>query len=312
MQASSQSQPVISIGMPVFNCASTIAQAISSILNQTFRDWELLILDDGSTDNTVDIAACFDDPRIILKKGRENRRLPTRLNECVNWASGKYFARMDGDDIAYPGRLERQLGFLLRHPDVDLVGGWVVVFRNDGTAFGARRSPLTHEEICAHPWCGIPLAHPTWMGRTEWFVRNEYRADALRMQDQELLFRTCQYSRFATVPEIVLGYREDSLSLSKILLARRDMCKMIVRVAREQHRFTTAVLGFIGLVFKGLVDTIAVCTGLKYHLLRHRAAAISAEEKIEWHTVWDQVLCSSGNLGVGRKLLNDATVSTPV
>jgi glycosyltransferase involved in cell wall biosynthesis len=300
--------------MPVFNCAATIAQAISSILNQTFKDWELLIIDDGSTDNTIDIAACFDDPRIILTKGGENKRLPTRLNECVNWARGKYFARMDADDIAYPGRLECQLDFLLSHPDVDLVGGWVVVFRNDGTVFGARRGPLTHEQICAHPWKGIPMAHPTWIGKAEWFRRNPYDTPRQKFdtQDQDLLLRSHQKSRFAIVPEIVLGYREDSLSLSKILLARRDTCKTMVRIAREEHRFTTAALGIIGLVFKGLVDTIAVCTGLKYHLLRHRASAISAEEEIEWHTVWDQVRRSSSNLGVGRKLLNDASVSTPV
>ena len=289
MQTSSQSQPMISIGMPVFNCADTVALAICSILNQTLADWELLIIDDGSTDNTLKIVALFDDPRIIVTHGENNKGLPDRLNECVSKARGKYFARMDGDDIAYPERLKCQLEFLQSHLDVDLVGGWLVVFRKDGTAFGVRRGPLIHEQIGAHPWKVIPIAHPTWLGKTEWFLRNQYRSDAFRNQDQDLLLRTHLKSRFAIVPEIVLGYREESLSLSKILLARRDMCKTMIRIASEQHRFVTAILGIASLIFKGMVDTIAIGTGLKYRLLRYRAFTIGTEEQREWNTVWEQV-----------------------
>ena len=109
--------------MPVFNCASTIAQAISSILNQTFKEWELLIIDDGSIDNTLKIALSFDDPRITVTKGTGNQRIAKRLNELACTAKGKFFARMDGDDIAYPRRLQSQLEYLQSHPEVDLVGG---------------------------------------------------------------------------------------------------------------------------------------------------------------------------------------------
>ena len=269
--------------MPVFNCAGTVAQAICSILNQTVEDWELLIIDDGSTDNTLEIAASFDDPRISVTRGEENKGLPARLNECVSRARGKYFERMDQDDIAYPGRLQH---------------------------------PLTHEQICAHPWNSIPMAHPTWMGKLEWFRRNPYRTDAPRQkfdtQDQDLLLRTHQKSRFAIVPEIVLGYRENSLSLSKILYARRDMCKTMVRVAREQHMFTTAALGIVGLIAKALVDTLAISTGLKYHILPHRATAIRGEEEIEWRTVWEQVRLTSDRLLADHKSLPNTSQSAAV
>jgi hypothetical protein len=312
IEGSSQSHPIVSIGMPVFNGARTIAYAIRSILNQTFESWELLVIDDGSTDNTSEIAASFDDPRIIVTRGEENMGLPARLNECVSRARGKYLARMDGDDIAYPGRLKCQLEFLQSHPEVDLAGGWVVVFHNDGPAIGARRGSLTHEQICAHPWKGISMAHPTWMGKSEWFRLNQYRTDAPRTQDQDLLLRTYRKSRFATVPEIVLGYREESLSLSKILLARRDMCKTMVRIASEQHMFATAALGILGLVAKALVDTLAISTGLKYHILQHRAAAIRDEEKIEWRTVWEQVKVTSDRLLADHKYLPNTSQSTEV
>lgn len=312
MQSPSQDQPVVSIGMPVFNGARTIAQSICSILNQTVEDWELLIIDDGSTDNTYEIAASFDDPRIIVTRGEDNKGLPARLNECVSRARGTYFARMDGDDIAYPGRLQHQLEFLQNHSEVDLVAGWVVVFRNDGAVYGVRRGPLTHEQICAHPWKGISMAHPTWMGKAGWFRCNPYRTDAPRTQDQDLLFSTYQKSRFAIVPEIVLGYREDSLSLSKILLARKDMYKMMIRISFEQHKFTTAALGIGTLIAKGLVDTLAISTGLKYHILQHRASAIRCEEEAEWRTVWESVRLAAEEFMTNRKSVSHLPESTAI
>lgn len=312
MQTSSSRQPIVSIGMPVFNCATTVAQAICSILNQTFEDWELLIVDDGSTDATHEISASFDDSRIVVIRGEENEGLPTRLNECVSMARGKYFARMDGDDIAYPSRLKCQIEFLESHAEVDLAGGWVVVFCDHGAAFGVRRGPLTHELICAHPWRVIPMVHPTWIGKTEWFQRNPYRTDAPRTQDQDLLLRSHRESRFAIVPKIVLGYREESLSLSKILLARRDMVKTMIRIAIEQHRFATAALGIAALLFKGMVDTIAICTGLKYRLLRYRALAIRPEEKKEWQSVWEQGRLSFNRLESGKTVLANPSPGSEV
>ena len=183
--------------MPVFNCAGTIKEAICSILNQTFRDWELLIIDDGSTDNTLENALSFDDPRITVTKGGVNKRIAARLNECVSMARGRFFARMDGDDIAYPGRLECQLEYLHTHPKVDLVAGWVVVFRGDGKILGARRGLLTHEQMWAHPWKGVLMPHSTWMGRIEWFRHNHYRTGTA-VEDQDLLFRG--FTRRAALP----------------------------------------------------------------------------------------------------------------
>ena len=287
-QTSFQRQPLVSIGMPVFNCAGTIAQAISSILTQTFQDWELLIIDDGSTDNTMEIAASFEDPRIIVTRGDDNKRLPTRLNECIDSAKGRFFARMDGDDIAYPGRLQCQVDYLQNHHEVDLVGGWVVVFRSDGTAFGARRGRLTHEQMWAHSWKGVLMAHSTWMGKIEWFRLNHYRAVAAS-EDQELLFRTYQKSRFANVPQVVLGYREDRLSLPYLLLQRWHLCKHIVRNESQKGRFTSASLCIVDQATKGLAETVAILTGLNHRMLRRRAMPIHEDEAREWRTVWEEV-----------------------
>ena len=311
MQISSHYQPAVSVGMPVFNCAGTIAQAISSILNQTFDDWELLIIDDGSTDNTVEIAKSFDDPRIIVTRGGANKRLPARLNECISSAKGRFFARMDGDDIAYPGRLQCQLEYLQSHQAVDLVGGWVVVFRDDGTAFGAVRGPLSHEHICAHPWKGMTVAHSTWMGKIEWFRRNRYPTVAAS-EDQELLFRTYQKSRFANVPTIVLGYREDTLPLRYHLIQQWYVSKSIIRNASQQGRLMSAGVGIVRQVAKGVIYTFAICTGLKYHVLRHRARALRNDEDRDWRSVWEQVRSTVDKFGARHLALSDLSQNTSV
>jgi hypothetical protein len=288
MQITSRRPPIVSIGMPVFNCSSTLAQAISSILNQTFNEWELLIIDDGSTDNTVEIALSYDDPRIIVTKGNGNQRIARRLNQLVCKSKGKFFARMDGDDIAYPRRLQCQLEYLQSHPEVDLVGGWVVVFRNDGTALGARRGILTHEQMWSQPWKGVLMPHPTWMGRTKWFRDNPYRTGR-ESEDQDLLFRTYHKSRFATVPETVLGYREDRLSLPYLLSMRWYCCQSIVASAIRQRRLRNAALCIVAEVAKGMTEAVAICTGLNHRMLRRRAMPMEENEALEWQSVWQEV-----------------------
>jgi glycosyltransferase involved in cell wall biosynthesis len=310
IQTSSQSQPLVSIGMPVYNCAGTVAQAICSILNQTLIDWELIIIDD-STDNTLEVIASFADPRIVVTKGDGKKGLPVRLNECISKAKGKFFARMDGDDIAYPGRLQSQLEYLQNHSEVDLVGGWMVVFRSDGTVVGTRRGPLTHEQICEHSWKGIAMAHPTWMGRIEWFRRNGYHI-VIASEDQELLSRTYQNSQFANIPQVVLGYREDRLSLPYLLFQRWYNCKRIVRAAYQERRLIRVVRPLVGEGAKGLLDTIAIVTGLKYHVLRHRARAIHSNEEAEWRSVWKQIRLTSDRLLTDRKCLSNSSQSTTI
>src|ERR1700684_408305 len=104
--------PVITIAMPFYNSAATLELAIRSLLNQSYGDFELLLCDDGSDDQGLAIARSFEDPRLICWSDGRRLRLAARLNECIDRARGRYLARMDADDIAYPDRLERQMAFL--------------------------------------------------------------------------------------------------------------------------------------------------------------------------------------------------------
>jgi glycosyltransferase involved in cell wall biosynthesis len=281
--------PLVTIGMPVRNCSATVAEAIASILNQTLEDWELAVVDDGSQDATAEVVRRFADPRIRLFEDKTNRGLPVRLNEIVRKATSKFFARMDGDDVAYPGRLLQQVQFLERHSAVDLVGGATVVFDNDGEAMGVRRGPEKHDRICAGPLSGFPIAHPTWLGHTEWFLRHPYPEDALLMEDWALLFCAYRQSTLANLQEVVLGYREVSLSMRKLTGARWNKCRFLVKLGRADGSYEDAFSESGRQAAKLMIDALALGTGLNYRLLKHRVPPASRAEIEEWHEVRDAV-----------------------
>jgi len=279
--------PPVSIAMPVFNCERTLATAIRSILNQTFEDFTLLLLDDGSTDRSLEIAQSFVDSRVRIFADGMHRGIASRLNQAISLSRGKYFARMDSDDVSYPDRLALQMEFLSQHPEIDLLGGGVLVFGPDGEALGTRRCVISHKQICERPWRGFLLAHPTWMGKTEWFRSHLYHDDVLRGEDQDLLFRSHESSRFAALPEIIVGYREGHLSLKNLLRGRTYFVKCVVRDATEKGKYFIAGAAILEQALKGLVDCFAIYTGLNYKILRHRALPIGEEEKQRWAQVWN-------------------------
>lgn len=281
---------MLSIGMPVCNCEDTIRFALESLVSQTWNDWELIVLDDGSTDQTLKIIRQYNDPRIFLVADGKKMGLPARLNQTISLSRGKYFARMDGDDIAYPQRFEKQITYLHRNTDVDLVGSAVVVFDDKGNPLGKRYDVEHHNQVCERPHAGFPMAHPTYLGYLEWFKKYYYNARLKKAQDQDLLLRSYRYSRFANVPEIQLGYREERLNLKKILLSRWYFSRALVKeFFGQQHSVSRTIQAVAGQAAKGCVDTIAVFTRLHYHLLRHRARPLSAEEKLTWCQLWDRI-----------------------
>lgn len=214
------SEALVSIGMSVFNEGDTLELSLRSILNQTYDRWELIIVDDGSSDATAEIIASFDDPRIVRISDGYNRGLPIRLNQAVAIAKGKYFARMDADDLSFPDRLEKQVAYLDAHPEIDLLGTGALAVDDNYALIGKFRVSQTHEEICARPWDGITLPHPSWMGKTEWFKAHPYDASMRRAQDQFLLINAHQVSRYACLLEPLLAYRVDRPSLKSMLKKR--------------------------------------------------------------------------------------------
>ena len=281
-------KPLVSIGMPVYNCQETIKVSINSILLQTYENWELILIDDGSRDDTLSILQNYCDPRIKVLSDGVNKNLPNRLNEAISLSRGKYFARMDGDDIAYPERLAAQVEYLENHPEVDLLATNIIAIDENNHPTGGFAPIESHEEICRRPWAGFPMTHPTWMGRLEWFRTHKYRPEALRTEDTDLMLRTFDTSRFAKLPEVMLGYRVGSLSLKKILPGRYYTSVSLINKALNSKKYLYA-LGVIEQAAKAAVDIFAVGTGLNFKLLKHRVGKpISMAEQVKWQSVWEQ------------------------
>ena len=281
--------PEVAILMPVLNAERTLAAALASIRAQTFSDWEVLLVDDGSEDRSLQIAAetAAADRRIRVVPGDGRRGLSVRLNQLIDITGSPLFARMDADDIAYPQRLERQVAYLRDHPQVDLVGTAMIVFGVDGRAIGKRAAPLGHREICARSLAGFRLFHPTWLGRAEWFRHHRYSERALRCEDQELLYRSHHTSVFANIDKPLLGYREEKLILRNLLAGRLNWTRTIGgRLWRDGHR-GHALQVAVSQSAKASVNAIAIGTGLGHRLLPQRAGRMSLQEMKEWREVWE-------------------------
>ncbi len=147
--------------MSVYNGEKYLREAIDSILGQTFKDFEFLIIDDGSTDSSVEIIRSYADPRIRLIQNEENIGLSRSLNKGLKLARGEYIARMDADDISLPRRLAAQVGLLDKQPDIGLVGTSIQLIDCDGERMHVHRVPTTHAQILWALCFTTPLAHPS-------------------------------------------------------------------------------------------------------------------------------------------------------
>jgi len=280
-------QPLVTVLVPARNAQRTLALALRSVIAQSYPHWELLVLDDGSSDATVAIAKGFGDGRIRVLGDGAWLGLAARLNQGIDAARGALLARLDADDVAFPERLARQVQFLRAHPEVDLVGASAIVFGDDGQPYGRFPAPLTHAQICRRPWSGFYLPHPTWMGRIEWFRRFRYRPEQDRAaQDQDLLLRSFRASTFANLPETLIGYRQHELSWKKFARGRVQWVRAVLREARLRHAWGAMIAVPAVQLAKAAYESAAIASGLGRRLLRHRALPLPEQEREHWERVW--------------------------
>lgn len=278
--------PLVSVVMPVHNGARTVATAMRSILWQTLSEWELILVNDASTDETGAILSGFRDSRIQVIDERRQKGLAARLNQSLDHARGKYVARMDADDVSYPERFERQVRYLESHPDVDLLGHGAVLFKGEGEVIGLYPTAQSHEEICRRPWWGFPLAHPTWMGKRSWFLRERYDEQLAKGQDQELLLRAWRTSQFASLAECLLGYRIERISVMKSARGRLAYCRRLLAEASDFASFVCAVKG-VGVHSVALArDLVLDATGLVGEKARWSYRSTDQATKEQWHSLW--------------------------
>lgn len=202
---------MISVIMPVYNGERYLRDAIDSILRQTYPYFELIIIDDGSTDGSAEIIHSYNDNRIVYLKNDNNCGIAGSLNKALHCAKGEYIARMDCDDIAHPRRLEIQLKIMQRNPKIGMCGSWVRYF---GESTGLMTFPVKSDNIKAFLIFRNAFAHPSVMIRKS-VLRNHqlaYDQTAL-LEDYDLWIRVSQYTELYNTPRVLLQYRVVNTSL---------------------------------------------------------------------------------------------------
>ena len=204
--------PKISVVMATYNRAHLLPDAINSIRAQTLTDWELIIVDDASTDNTPDIVRAFveDDPRIRYHRHSKNQGLAVARNTSFELAQGRYIALQDDDDISLPQRLDKQARFLDRNPSIHLVGVWLRCFDSDGLTHKIAKTYWTstaqHPPDLSDCWA-MPMSSPCLMAHRHVFIETPMRPFFRFAEDYDFLLRCIARYNLSHIPQILYHYR---------------------------------------------------------------------------------------------------------
>lgn len=232
---------MVSVVMPVYNGSKYLKEAIDSILNQTFTDFEFIIINDGSTDNSEDIILSYNDQRIRYLKNEQNSGICITLNKGLDNALGKYIARMDCDDISFPERLAKQVVYLESHHDVGALGTDIITF---GDGYTDQHFDFVHD--CYGCKAGLLFAtcfaHPAVMLRAS--IINEHCLrydDRYRgLEDYELWYRISEYAEMTNLPEALIRYRLHKAQLSQNATKQvSDKEKDFIRDRFQRYAFFT-------------------------------------------------------------------------
>ena len=199
--------PHVTVLMSVYNGEKYLKEAVDSILNQTFEDFEFLIIDDGSTDQSLEILRSYKDQRIRIVQNKKNIGLNQSLNNGLKLAQGKFIARMDADDISLSKRLEKQVAFMDDNPGIGVCGTWLQTFGEIKKTVW--KSPLKHEEICARMFFENSIGHPTVMIRKDIIDRYNlfYDENYQICEDYKLWIDMANITGLANLQEVLLLHR---------------------------------------------------------------------------------------------------------
>lgn len=230
--------PVISVVLPVYNAGRYLAQAVESVLAQTFRDFELIAVDDGSTDNSRALLETFArrDPRVRVIS-RPNTGIVGALNDGLAAARGRYIARMDGDDVADPERFARQAAALDAAPDCVALGSAVRFIDPEGRPLKIYRPPAGHNAIRDElSWGnGGALVHPAVVFRRDALEAcGGYRQEFIFIEDLDLYVRLLRFGRLANLPDVLLSYRQHPRSVNHRIGDRSALTARIIAPLRSE------------------------------------------------------------------------------
>lgn len=208
-------KPLVTVFIPVYNCENYIKDCLDSIVNQTYKNLEILLIDDGSSDNSLNIIKEYKDKRIRIIQNKVNKGIPYTRNLGLKESRGEYLAIMDADDISLKNRIEKQVDFLEKNKEIDVVGTFYKQF--GGKLSRDIKEYKTSEEIDIGLLFGTQLANPTTMIRLETLRKNDisYNLECFVAQDYELWTQISKVGKLAVLPEILFKYRYGHENITK-------------------------------------------------------------------------------------------------
>jgi len=303
--------PTVSVVLPVYNGALYVRAAIESILAQTFSDFELIIIDDGSTDTTAQVVTSIQDSRIIFLK-QPNKGLAETLNRGISLARGRYIARHDHDDMSLPTRFEKQVAFLDAHPDYALLGTRSTIWVLDQPTTRGHAHPSDDALLRFELLFDCPFVHGSVMIRRDALREvGGYTTDKSRQppEDYELWSRLIRHSKVSNLDEALLIYREVPSSITRTISFKEQLVKIcaenlsfvsektalpsdIQNIAALYHRVPELVMGKPD--FKRMANLIR-SAAQKVGKQSDRATTISARaEEVISQLKWQPVLICYG------------------
>ena len=255
-------KPLISVLFPVYNGSLFLGQAIQSILDQTYDNFEIIIINDGSTDESAAIIQKYKDSRMRYYE-QVNQGLAATLNRAIKLAKGKYVARQDQDDISLPQRFEKQVDFLESNLDHGMVGTWATIIREDGMADQEHSHPAESSMLKYELLFNNPFVHSSMMIRKDVFDKvGFYSTDKSRQppEDYELWSRIAREFEVANIPEILHVYREVPNSMSRD--GANPFLERVINISIENIALVTAR----SKIDRNIIDCVALIHGA-YHRL---------------------------------------------
>jgi glycosyltransferase involved in cell wall biosynthesis len=242
--------PLVSIILPAYNCEKYIASSVASILEQVYDNFELIIVNDGSIDRTSEILATLTDQRIRIINNDSNKGLIYSLNKAIDESKGEFIARMDADDIATNDRIEKQVHWLLHHPETAVVGTFIKIIDGDGKEkpdWKLDRQTSKADDIRKAMINENCLAHPTIMARADLLKRYKYALSQKNIEDYDLWLRMlADRLIIEKIPQPLLYYRDHSTSVTSTQLKSRNpryknyLCKKrFLAERRKQNKWSS-------------------------------------------------------------------------
>lgn len=264
--------PAISVVMPAYNAEKYIGQAIDSILLQTFRGFELIIIDDASRDKTWEIIKKYQkkDKRIITLRNVKNLKLSKTLNIAIQKSRGTYIARMDADDWSYPYRLKKQFEFMEKHSSVGILGGTMEIMIENGAVIGKRSYPNDDKKIRNKIFWFSPFSHPLIMMRKPFLEKaGGYNPVFNPAEDYELYFRIGKISKFANLSDVLLKYRIVQKSMTTG--STKKMEQQTIKIRNMYAKSKQYNMRFIQKIYNSLhlLSIYTIPSGFKKHLFNY-------------------------------------------